>query len=174
MTMKRTLILRIAGWLVLLIPLVGITSEPLPEPWYEFSFVGRLERSGGGPLQGYPVVVVQDSSIAPYWGTLRSCATRWPLQQPAEDISLTTDEGYFSLHVVLCSPPHDTLAVAVVLPDTIIVGSRIDRRQIHYSEYQQYYSYTEEKSFCGDKMVEGDYLAGYSYRRVDSLVVTIP
>jgi hypothetical protein len=92
----------------------------------------------------------------------------------ARDVDLTGASGTFNLSVWTCAPP-DSLAAAVVSPDTLIVGDSVVRETLNYSTMVQPTSHWEEGSGCDDGTnVESHYESGYAYSTIRDVTIKVP
>jgi hypothetical protein len=109
----------------LLAPIV-VTSSPPHIHFYIFDVHGTLEVDGGSSPENHAVVLLGFPSWGgSEWEILSECGDRGIDYGPFVTTALTTETGKFGLRVPICGsgyPSHDSLAVAVVYPDTIIVG----------------------------------------------------
>ena len=119
----------IAALLILLVPL-AVTSTPPHIDWYLFRVSGHVVRPAGS-LDNYTVVLMkydvrrnQDG-----WARINECIVgRVDRQGPLVPVTLTNANGGFALSVAACDDyygdiEHDTLAVAILLPDTVLMGT---------------------------------------------------
>ncbi len=100
------------------------------------------------------------------WGRLGSICGH------TQDVTLTDSRGFYRLRVCSCFAP-DTIASAVVTPDSLIVGNMVETRNLDRAEFEQYYSYEEDGFLCDDT-VSGSYVSSYDYEHVDSLLIPVP
>jgi len=106
------------------------------------------------------------------WWRLDSYCGRSEYYQFDGNIALTNGSGGFSLHPCSCQEP-DSIAVAVLLPDTMILSASVCTTNLYVYEMQESYSYEEDGFLC-DNTVSGSYLRNYLYEHVDSLDIPVP
>lgn len=117
---------RVAIVALLLVPMTVTSTSPLIQ-WYIFDIEGQILRSSGG-LENHSVALLGYRSAGREWKRIQTCNGEGAEEfGPFITTSLTTAEGRFSLRVSVCGSGHpfccDTLAVALVSPDTMIIGS---------------------------------------------------
>lgn len=159
-----------ACWVAVLTPIVVTSTPPLPPPWHSFSVDGTVESRSGGSVENYTVVLMGNPDGT--WRILQSCDRAVQQDYGGEhDISITRSNGRFGLNVWSCDRP-DSIAAAVVLPDTIIMGSPVWRRDYYYQEFRREHE-TSDGGLCAN---EEDHIVieGYMYYGIDSLVVPVP
>jgi len=117
------ILIQIAMIALSMVPL-AVTSNSPRLTWYRFKVHGRVTRPSGS-LDNYTVTLVTRSHGE--WSSFHSpCAEYMSTSQP---VSLTNENGGFALIVVSCGfefeggVGNDTLAVAVILPDTTLIGA---------------------------------------------------
>jgi hypothetical protein len=121
-------------------------------------------------VENYTVVLMGNPGGT--WEILQSCDRAvQPYYGGEHDISITHSNGRFWLTVWSCDRP-DSIAAAVVLPDTIIMGSRVWRRDYYYQEFRRRYE-TSDGGLCANEE-DVTVIDGYMYTGIDSLVVTVP
>jgi hypothetical protein len=116
--------LHIVALLVLLAPL-AVTSTPPSIPWDVFEVAGTLIRAVGSPADHTVVLVRRDyCNGVKQWCRLINCdIEEASAYGPFVPMTLTAADGRFSLRVAVCNSYWlDTLAVAVVYPDTMLAG----------------------------------------------------
>jgi hypothetical protein len=163
--------IRAACWLALLTPIVVTSTPPEPPPWHAFGVSGYLVSGSGGSVANYSVVLMGEFDSG--WRILHSCsperAEEWG---GTRDIFLTDHWGRYYLSVWNCSAP-DSIAPAVVLPDTILFGPRIARRSLGNFRYDRTYEIEEDGFLCDDEH-DVTVVDGYMYDNLDSLKVMVP
>jgi hypothetical protein len=167
---RRRAWIRAACWLLLVTPIVVTSTPPRPAPWHNFLVYGAVESRSGGSVGNYTVVLMGNPRDT--WKVLHSCPSA--VQDDyggAQDIAITPANGRFWLDVWSCDRP-ESIAVAVVLPDTIIMGSRVWRRDYDYQEFWKEYE-TSDGGLCADDE-DVNVIDGYMYHGIDSLVVPVP
>ena len=111
---------RAACVLLMLAPLAVLSTTPTPPPGRGFSLEGTITRAGGGSLANHVVVPILWNA-APGDGQIGfGCEVAGYLSNRTH--TLTDNAGRFSLGFWTCETP-ETLAVAVLTPDTLIMGS---------------------------------------------------
>ena len=112
---------------------------------------------------------MQDYTVTLLWAA-KPCASDWNRFPGA--VALTRESGRFSLSGstaatdLVCS-----LTVAVVFPDTLLLGAPFDEGEPVYTE-EEYYTYEEDGFLCDDTRT-GSYVTSYVYY-YDDIVVTLP
>ena len=121
-------------------------------------------------MENYVVVLM--GKVDDRWVRLRSCSVGMAREWGgATDIVVTPENGRFWLSVWSCTKP-DSIAPAVVLPDSTILGSRVQRQGLEYQRYDRTEEIDGSGSFCeGDDEVT--VVDGYMYRSLDSLTVPV-
>jgi hypothetical protein len=163
---RRTAI-RLLCLLGLVLPLAVGSSEALL-PDYHFEFLGRVQDERGVPLANYTVSVFRYVPQAPSrWELLRTCYNYDSF------LTLSHTNGFF-MSVDLCDEAPDSLAVGVILPNTVVIGSIVDRRALSYSEKIDTFSGKKDRSFWCDQATSSEFVTDYYYESADSLSVVVP
>jgi hypothetical protein len=109
---------------LLLVP-IAVTSTPPAIDWYIFQVDGQVTRPAG-TLKNHAVALF-GKCFAEYWKQILTCDGEGAEEYgPFVTATLTADDGSFSLRVSTCGsgyPNCDTLAVGVVYPDTVVMGT---------------------------------------------------
>jgi hypothetical protein len=137
-------------------------------PYHDFNVSGRIERTGGGPLQNYTVALAARGIDGRDGYTV--------IGDGAQPLALTSESGQFVLSAkiyrFLRDDEADSLAVAVLVPgDDFIMGERFATASVRPTEDRRVYE--EESDGCCESPVERESVVGYIYYYRD-LVVTIP
>jgi hypothetical protein len=143
-------------------PMIGTSSEPKTD-WYVFDIPGKLVATTG-PAAGRAVVVLGWRSWENHWQALNTCDGYGAEPYgPFVASGVTDEEGRFRLRVSVCGsgyPSHDSLAIAVVEPDTAIVGSSFSYDIVDPTVIEE--QYTREKRWgCDEQWTFPD---GYIYQ----------
>ena len=165
--------IRILAVVTLLTPLAVASTPPAPPapgPWYQFALSGFVKSASDASVANYTVATM--GKIDGAWRLIHSCPVSIADDYGGtDDISLTDRFGRFSLSSWSCAPA-ESIAAAIVLPDTILLGTPIDRRSLSYQEYDGLYEVKEDGFFC-DHTDTRQRIQGYQYF-LDSLIVTVP
>lgn len=158
----RGTLARFGTILLLLVPLAVSSTPPLPPPVRQFDVRGTIVRSGGGSLS--------DHAITLLWSR-RPCASEW-LRFPGA-AALTREDGSFSVtgKAFDYSESVCSLVVAVVFPDTLLLGTPFDEGEPYHTE-EDTRSSTEDGFLCNETH-HTKFVTGYFYFQ-DDVVVTIP
>jgi len=159
--------------LLLLIPL-SVTSTP-PSLFIDiFEVSGTLARPGGS-LADHAIVLVRNDYCenGTTWCRNFNCYVDESAPYgPYTATTLTRDDGRFALRVAFCdSYALDTMAVAVVYPDTMIVGDSFVPGNLSYTSIKKTGHRDNDGIFCGGEDYE--YEAGRIHQ-VSNLTVTVP
>lgn len=159
--MSLTRRVRVLAWTILLAPIVVTSSSPDVPPGHCYDISGFVVRNDGRPVEDAAVVMlVWIGDFGGGW--LRGdecCFSR---------ATLTNVHGRYGLRT--CAHARvDSVAAAVVTPDTIIVsqGYRVSRQHVTVDEVPE----TEDGFFCDDTEWR---IENYVYPSVDSVTVVIP
>jgi hypothetical protein len=150
--LRRRLVL--GALAAMLIP-IAVSSNSPPLQWFLYRVHGHL--SAPGSLDQYAVVLFARDT---QWHPVSAChgegAERYG---PLVDMVLTDKNGYFKLNIASCGferSGYDTLAVAVVLPDTTYMGTPFRLDAVPPKVIQ---AHTENDYGCDGY----DYVEGYVY-----------
>jgi len=165
--MTRSLAMRIAALLILLFPMVGLSSEPIPSPSHGFEFDGSVRRASAGPIKNYTVIAMawrQDGHRVGFCGGLEDLL-------PSQPFDLTNDSGKFSVYFWTCGVP-DTLSVAVISPDTTIMGTIVPMNSLRGAYEEIDGNWKSGGDGCSSP-TSTHYVQGYIFD-ADSLVINVP
>lgn len=153
--------------LLVIMPLIGQSTAPLPLPYLQFTVTGEVHREDGGSPENIPVVLVQltDYALDGYHILRNSTGA-------GRDVALTDSNGGFLLSLKTHLERTDTIAVAVALPEgEIYFGEPIYVDSLTFGTYTNSYK-IESSGYCkSDDIVE--YTEGYLYS-INEQSVTIP
>lgn len=156
----------------MLAPIVVTSTPPIPSPAHCFSASGFVRHSNGDPAANYTVIMVARGRFSPSLGWERLLSRCGRPEDWSGPVAITDSNGRFRVSPCACVEP-DSIAVAVVLPDTMIVGDPIRRRSLSRYETDVDDSYTEDGFLCDDT-VKSSYVDYYTYQHVDSIIVPVP
>lgn len=155
----------IAALLILLVPL-AVTSTPPHIDWYLFQVRGHVVRPAGS-LDNYTVVLMVYDN---WWGRggwkrVGECLEgRVDDYGPLISVDLTDANGAFALNASACEMfpdlATDTLVVAVLLPDTTLLGTPFRVNSVQGTAVEV--TASEGGSLCDDN--EYTYVDGYIYK----------
>lgn len=145
-----------------LLPMV-VTSSERHTDWYVFDIPGKLVATTGSAAER-TVVVLGWRSWENRWQALTTCSGYGSEPYgPFVTACVTDGKGRFRLRVSVCGsgyPSHDSLAVALVEPDTTIVGSSFSYNIVEPVVIEE--QYTREKRWgCDEQWTFPD---GYIYQ----------
>ncbi len=152
---------------ILLIPLIGVSTAPMPPPYNQFTITGFVLREDGGSVENIPVVLAHLTAYEPdgyriirdYRGT-------------GQDVALTYPGGTFHLSVRAPEQRPDTIAIAVVFPDSVIYfGEPIYVDSLTFGTSTNSYK-IESSGYCKSSDTV-EYTEGYLYSIYEQSV-TIP
>jgi hypothetical protein len=162
--------IRILVLIVMLMPLAVTSTTPARQRWYQFYLSGILKSVSDASVANYTVAAME--KIDGSWRMVHSCQVGIAEGYGGtNDLFLTTHNGRFSLSVWSCAPI-ETIAAAIVLPDTIVLGTPIDRTSLYYQEFTGTRAIEEDGFLCNHTDYQ-NYIQGYMYD-VDSVVVNVP
>ena len=172
----RTLVRGACG-LVLLVPLLVTSTPPSRPPVTSYRIRGQILDSGRNPLENAPVTLAARCGIDGFV-LLRAGRTDcgYVLDDQGIPAALTDVDGAFYLDVVSSSGWFDSLAVAVVYPDTFLMGQPFS---IHSATnafpLTESVPHVNDGSFCTSSIEYTDQTTGYVYSfSPDTLVLGIP
>ena len=156
-------LVRAAVGTLLLLPL-AVSSTPPSLFWYLHVVPGRVERASGSLANHTVVLFGQEGE---QWQLLGQCDGEGAERVGTlRNVFLTREDGRFQLAVSVCRTL-DSLAVAVVYPDTVILGEPFSPESVQ-PEVVEKTGRREDGSFCdGD---EYSYEDGYVYRHAEKIV----
>lgn len=162
--------IRILVIVLLLAPLTVTSTPPTPGPWHQFYLSGFLKSESDASVANYTVAAMQHTRGS--WKMVHSCRVAIADDYGgANDLYLTNGFGRFNLSIWCCSPP-ESVAAAIVLPDTILMGKAIFPGALNRTVHSGTYKVKRDGFLCDDS--ETRYRDdGYLYD-VDSLVVPVP
>jgi len=166
---KRSILFRWGFLVVLLIP-ITVTSTMPAIPWWQFLVYGELQREDEGALQNFPVRLFGKYPRSS-WKPLGGCRPDFGGLANENSIGLTNANGRFGLRVYACYLP-DTIAVGVLLPDTVILGAPIVTKRLRSWPQEAGYEYEEDGFFCDDTK-DGAW-EGTEFQRIDDELVILP
>ena len=159
--MRTNTLARATCGLLMLAPLAVSSTSPSPPPGNGFSLDGTITRASGGSLANHVVVPIV-WNIAPGDGEVGfGCEDAGYF--PNRTHALTDAAGRFELGFWSCETP-ETLAVAVLTPDTLIMGSVVPMDALRGS----YQVNTGEFERAGSGGCDGG--AGVKERRITSYI----
>lgn len=159
---------------IVLLPMI-VTSSSSPSPGNCFRLSGFVVRSSGGSVANYTVVLVGrggNVGLGEEWERLDSNCGRDEYFTFDGNIAITITNGRYFLQPCSCQLP-DSIAAAVLLPDTMILSQPIARRSLSVYEAHTSYSYAEDGFMC-DNTITDSYLSNYVYGGVDSVIIPVP
>ena len=153
--------------LLVIMPLIGQSTAPLPLPYAQFTVTGEVHREDGGSPESFPVVLVHLTVYAPDGYQILRNSTG-----AGRDVALTDADGEFLLSLMTHLERTDTIAVAVALPEgEIYFGEPIYVDSLTFGTHSNWYK-IENSGYCeSDEIVE--YTEGYLYS-INEQSVTIP
>ncbi len=164
--------IRILAIIMLLMPLAVTSTPPAQPPWHHFDLSGFLKSDSDGSVSNYTVGAMEH--IRGSWRLVHSCRVAVADDYGGtNDVFLTGNFGRYYLSIWCCSPP-ESIAAAIVLPDTILMGKAIARASILYpQEHTGTYEEGGGGFFCEQSDTK-QYVQGYMYGYIDSLVLQVP
>jgi hypothetical protein len=151
---------------VVLAPMVVTSSEPLPEPGNCFGAGGFVVRAGAGSAADYTVVLL-------YKGGDPAPSADWHRATDSygmtEGIAITSATGRFRVGNCTYYYLPDSLAVAVVLPDTMFMSRPVGTSTLHVTEIEA--PHKVDGFMCDDTEW---HVESYAYEFVDSLLILVP
>lgn len=143
------------------------SSPPPPSHWFALS--GYVTSIGGGSVANYTVGLFgRTTYTGSEWERLGgSCYSGECLQQGAR-LVITGENGRFSLGVCSCSKP-DSVAAAVILPDTLMMSPPIPIADLNVTEF--FKSRKDDGLVCDNTTLHVSY---YGYNQAGELTVAVP
>ena len=157
---------------LILLPLVA-SSSSFPPPGHLFTLHGYVVPPSGQSVANYTVVMMARGGgcgSEGMWARLSSRCEEFGYS--TRDVVITPPNGRYFLSVFTCCPP-ESIAAAIVLPDTLIVSQVVLTKDLRRSELEKQFSYVEEGFVCDDTVI-GTHTTSYLYEEVDSLNIPVP
>ena len=155
---------------LLLLPLMASSSTPII-PGHLFTLRGFVDPSGDQLAANYTVVMMGRGGCGSKgWVRVFPSCEQYGYGYGTRDIVITGNTYWLS--VFTCCRP-DSIAAAVVLPDTLIVSQVVLTRDLYRSEVEEAYSYGKDGFLCDDR-ITGSYVSSYIYEAVDSVIIPVP
>ena len=145
--------------IVLLVPMVVTSTEPLPIPVNCFSASGRVLEPGETPGENYTVVLVGRGA--------GFSNNKWS-RISHDAITITSGSGGYRLEGCNLNLP-DSIATAVVLPDTIILSEPVLTSRL--DQFEEKVPYTSDGLLYDDEKWR---VNAYVFDHVDSLNIPVP
>jgi len=156
---KIRIILPMLAVCALTVPMVLVSSEPMPSADYCYSASGLVVPPGGDSAEDYAVTVFARSEY--YTGWFR-------VQEGGGGVALSNERGQY--RVSACTYfKVDSLAVGVVMPDTVILSPSVPVSAL--SVYGETDVWETDGFICDDTST---YVSSYVYEHVDSLNIPVP
>jgi len=136
------------------------STQPEPIPVNCFSVSGKVLKPGGEPGENYTVVFLGKGGgfgISKKWSRISNDA-----------ITITSETGVYQLEACDLNIP-DSIATAVVLPDTMILSEPV--RTSSLEQFEERGPHTSDGLFCDDTEWRVD---AYVFEHVDSLDIPVP
>lgn len=124
--------------IALLVPFT-VSSNTTPLTWHLFRLHGNV--TGPASLDNYTVALFSYTGVSyrnPGWGMVTVChgdGDRAKRYSVLNSFALTKSDGSYSFNITECSffdeEIYDTVAVAVVLPDTVLMGEPFRLSPLH-------------------------------------------
>lgn len=138
----------------ILLPLAVTSTPPEPPPVNVYRTGGILVRLSGGQVENIPMALAANCGFDGAWHLLRpgrnECGCVYP--NKGSPVALTHPTGEFYVEVVSCDLL-ESLAVAVVLPDTFFTGRSFARTSAYSVEpNEQEYWEEDEGYLCSDEV----------------------
>jgi hypothetical protein len=142
------------AWIVgILTPLAVVSTPPEPPLYHAYSIGVNVQSSAGAARENVPVALA--ARCYGEWRLLRpdagnNCGYVYPDKGAA--VALTNSQGRAGL-VVYCSMLLDSMAVAVVLPDTFVMGDLFRRaEQVASYPLEEEYWQEDDGFLCSDSV----------------------
>ena len=147
---------------IVLLPLIVTSSEPLLPPGHCFGLSGFVVSAAGKPVEDYAVVIFgRGGDLPSEWIRLDCCGM-------GSGLDLTGDRGRYRVAACPGVVP-DSIAAAVVLPDTTIMSLPVGTADLYVTEEEE--PFTEDGFLCDDT---GWRVVNYHHESVDSVIVPVP
>lgn len=127
-------LLRLVCWILLLVPIAVTSTPPALPPYHVYYVHGSIERTGGGTLDGFAIVLMFRESSG------------WRFGTP----DLTDEQGRFQVRTGEFYEELDSLVLAMVNPDTVLAGAPFPTSEDPGLPIESLHNRTDEGFLCDD------------------------
>lgn len=163
MTINPRCVFKVVCIVLMLAPLAVVSTPPELPPYYAYNITDQVMRSSDSSLENIPVVLAA------------RCGGEWRLIYPQETgcgyvfpdkgvtLALTRSNGRVSLSVYV-QTLLDSMAIAVVFLDTVILGKPFSRRSAQFDEpIEEEYWHEDDSFLCSDSIELRSKAVGWQY-----------